>query len=78
MVNRRRGQIFILIWLQRWEWLATAKGPRTDTTCRPIHLKGTTEEGMLTKHHPLVLSHPWEHTHPAAATAKCSGQYLHA
>ena len=27
-----------------------------------------------TKHHTLLLSLPWERTHPAAATAKCSGQ----
>ena len=52
------------LWLQRWEWLATAKGPRTDTTCRPIHLKGTTEEGIVTEHQLLVLLHlvtHWPH-----------------
>ena len=40
-----------------------------------IHLKGITEEGIVTKHHLLVLLNPWEHTHPVVVTAKCSGQY---
>ena len=31
------------------------------------------KRGHATKHHMLLLSLPWEHTHPAAATAKCSG-----
>ena len=66
------------LWLQRWEWLTNTRGPCTDTTCGPIHLKGTTEEGTMTEHHLLVLSHPREHTLPAAAIAKCSGQYPHA
>ena len=30
-----------------------------------------------TKHHPLLLSFPWEHTHLAAATAKCSAVPTH-
>ena len=30
------------------------------------------KKGTATKHHPLLLSLPWEHTHPAAATAKLS------
>ena len=47
-------------------------------TCSPIHLKGTTKKGIVTEHHLLVLLHPWEHTRPAAATAKHSRQYLHA
>ena len=34
----------------------------TKITCSPIHLKGTTEEGIVTEHHVLVLSHPREHT----------------
>ena len=29
----------------------------------------------MTKHKLLLLSHPWEHTHPAAATSKHSGQF---
>ena len=46
------------------------------STCNPSHLKGwqkRKKEGTATKHHMLLLSLPWEHTHPAAATAKCSG-----
>ena len=30
------------------------------------------KEGTATKHHTLLTSLPWEHTRPAAATAKCS------
>ena len=44
----------------------------------PNHLKGTTEEGTVTEYHLLVLSHPQEHTRPAAATAKHSRQYPYA
>ena len=28
---------------------------------------------IATKHHMLLLSLSWEHAHPAAATAECSG-----
>ena len=31
------------------------------------------EEDIVIEHYLLLLSLPWEHTHPAAATAKCSG-----
>ena len=34
----------------------------------------TSEEGTAIKHKLLLLSLPWEHMHPAVATAKCSGQ----
>ena len=37
-----------------------------------ITSEGTTEEVMMAKHHPLLLSLPWELTYPATATAKCS------
>ena len=33
----------------------------------------TSEEGTAIKHKLLLLSLPWELTHPAVATAKCSG-----
>ena len=33
----------------------------------------TSEEGIAIKHKLLLLSLPWELTHPAAATAKCAG-----
>lgn len=32
------------------------------------------KDGAATKHHTLLLLLPWEHTHPAGATAKQSGQ----
>ena len=44
---------------------------------QPQSPKGHHRGGIVTKHHLLVLSHPQEHTCPAAATAKCSGQYPH-
>ena len=33
----------------------------------------TSEEGIAIKHKLLLLSLPWELTHPAVATTKCSG-----
>ena len=42
----------------------------------PIISEGTTEEGTATEHHLLLLSLPWELTHPINATAKCSRQNL--
>ena len=44
----------------------------------PITSEDTTEEGIVTEHHLLLLSLSWEHTRPAAATAKCPGQCPHA
>lgn len=44
--------------------------------CDPSHLRGwqkRKKEGTATKHHMLLLSLPWEHSLPAAATAKRSG-----
>ena len=43
--------------------------PVTSEVCR--------EESAATKHQPLLLSLPWEHTCSAAATAKCSRRCLH-
>ena len=40
----------------------------------PVTSEVGKKEGTETEHHPLMLSHPWKHTHPAAATAKCSRQ----
>ena len=36
----------------------------------------TSEEGTAIKHKLLLLLLPWELTHPAAATAKCSGHFV--
>ena len=44
----------------------------------PTTSKVPQRRGIVTKHHQLLLSHPWEHTGPVAVTAKCSGQYPHA
>ena len=40
----------------------------------PVTSEFGKKEGTATEHHPLLLSLPWEHTCPTAATAKCSGQ----
>ena len=46
------------------------------STCGHSHLRGQQKkEGTATKHHTLLLSPPWEHTHPAAVMAKHSGQH---
>ena len=42
----------------------------------PFTSEGTTEEGTVTEHYLLLLSLPWELTHSATATAKCSGNHL--
>ena len=41
-----------------------------------ITSEGTTEEDIVTEHHLLLLSLPWELTYPATATAKCSRHCL--
>ena len=48
--------------------------PEQESCVVPTTSEGTTEEDTATEHHQLLLSLPWEHTSPAAATAKCSGQ----
>ena len=61
---------------QREAWLATTGGLLVGTTSDPSHLRGCQKrkkEDIATKHHTLLFSHPWEHTHPVASTAKCSG-----
>ena len=40
----------------------------------PLVAPVTSKEGTAIEHNLLLLSLPWELTHPAAATAKCSGQ----
>ena len=42
----------------------------------PLAVPVTSEEGIVIKHYLLLLSLPWELTHPAAATAKCSGHLV--
>ena len=56
-------------------------GLLVSSTCSPSHLRGQQKqtnkkkECTATKCHPLLLSLLWEHTQPAAATAKRSGQH---
>ena len=47
-------------------------GPVNRLHQQPSCLRGwqKRKEGITTKHHILLLSIPWEHTHPADATAK--------
>ena len=52
--------------------------PEQKSLADPTTSEGTTEKDIAMECHLLVLSHPWEHTHPAAAAAKCSGQCPHA
>ena len=74
MVYRRWGQTTAVIsGFRGGSGLPLLGVHEPDTTCSPIHLKVTTEEGIVTEHELLVLSQPWEHTRPAAAIAKCSG-----
>ena len=42
----------------------------------PTTSEGITEKDNTTEQHLMLLSFPQENTHPAAATAKCSGQCL--
>ena len=48
--------------------------PEQEPLAAPTMLEGTTEEDFVMEHQLLLLSLSWEHMHPAAATAKCSGQ----
>lgn len=73
MVCRWRGQTTTLISDSRG-----GRGPlplevtEQEPLTAKITSEGITEEDTATEHHLLLL--PWEHTHPAAATAKYSGQ----
>ena len=74
----------------RWQGQTTAVTSETRAGCGPLPLgvreqaplaapvtsEGTTEGGVVTEHHLLLLSLPWELTHPATTTAKYSGHYL--
>ena len=42
----------------------------------PLVAPITSEEGIAIEHYLLLFSLPWELTHPAAATAKCSGHIV--
>ena len=42
----------------------------------PLASSITSEEGIAIEHYLLLLSLPWELTHPAAAIPKCSGHLI--
>ena len=50
-------------------------GPLSLGVCEqpPFAAPVTSEQGFVIEHYLLLLSLPWELTHPAAVTAKCSG-----
>ena len=61
---------------QREAWLSTTGGLQVGATSDPSNLRGCQKrkkEVTATKHYVLLLSLLWEHTHPVASTAKCSG-----
>ena len=77
MIHRWQGQTAVVVSETRgrhglpllgcYEW-APPVPPLTSWVA-----KNEKKEGIATKYHTLLFSLPWEHTHPAAATAKCSG-----
>ena len=70
MVYRWRGQTTTFVTDSRDGHAPLPLGvPKQAPPVIPI----TSEEGTAIKHKLLLLSVPWELTHPAAATAKCSG-----
>ena len=75
MVYRWRGQASTVIIDSRDDHvLLPIEVPKQAPPAVPV----TTEEGTAIEHKLLLLSLAWELTHPAAASAKCSGEYLHA
>ena len=69
MVYRWQGQTTAVITDSRDSRVPLPLGvPERTPPAVPI----TSEEGIAIKHKLLLLSLPWELTHPAAATAKCS------
>ena len=62
---------------QRWVCPPPLGGHEQASTVATVTSGVTAEEGNATKHHPLLLSLPWEGTCPVVATAKGSGYCLH-
>ena len=67
VISKVRGRLG-LPQLGACEWVPPANS-------LPQGLAKRKKEGTATKHHILLCSLPWEHSCPAAATAKCSGQH---
>ena len=79
MVYRWQGQTAMLISDSRGRRGLPPLGVREHLPrAGPKTSEGTTEEGTVTEHHLLLLSFSWEHTCPAASTAKHSRQCTHA
>ena len=77
MVYRQQGQTTVVISDARGGQGPPPQGVREQAPPEgPVTSEVSKEEGTATKLHSL-LSLPWECTHPAAATAKCSGCCLH-
>ena len=73
MVYRWQGQTAAVITNSRGgRELLPLEVPEQAPLVAPI----TSEEGIAIEHYLLLLSLPWELTHPAAATAKCSGHLV--
>jgi len=60
--------------LQSWAPLRVCE---QSSSAAPVNSDVGPEMGTATKHYLLLLSLPWEHTHPASAIAKSSGCWLH-
>ena len=78
MVYRRRRQTTVVISGSRGQSGPLPLGVHEQAPLAALVTSRVSEEGTVTEHYLLVLSHPWEHTRPAAATAKRSKQYPHA
>ena len=46
--------------------------PEQISLVAPTTSEGTTEKDIMTEHHLMLLSLPWENICPVTATAKCS------
>ena len=62
---------------QRGPWPTASRACEQAPPVAPVTAEVGKEEGSAAEHHPLLLSLPWKHTIPAAASAKCSGCCLH-
>ena len=49
--------------------------PEQEPLAAPTTSEDTSEEDIVMECHLFLLSLPWEHTGPTAATAKCSGHF---
>ena len=71
------------LWKQTTTFIPDSRGgygplplwiPEQKLLVAPANSEGTTEKNIMKEYHLMLLSLPWEHNLPAAATAKCSGQ----